>query len=270
MNIGPAIKRKSIQMLFLIILTCAAAYIGTFLWMWTRQENYLFIPKHNSVMPAFEKYRRDQTVGDVTLQGWFLDKGKNRTVIYYGGNAEDLAGHCDVLYNGLDANTLLVNYRGYGQSEGTPSETNIIADSIELFDRFCSEYQATPASIFLMGRSLGSGVAVQVAKARPSVGGVILVTPYESIAAVASHRYPWLPIKKILRHPFLSNEYAPDIRIKALIFLAEFDESIPIESGQKLGDLWGGPKKIITLPKGHMNINEHPDYFEKINRFIAH
>jgi hypothetical protein len=118
-----------------------------------------------------------------------------------------------------------------------------------------------------MGRSLGTGVAIQVAAARLAAG-LILVTPYENIAAIARFQYPWLPLHRMLRHPFPAIDFAPQIKMPALIILSEFDEVIPIESGRKLGEALGGPKEFITLPTGHMDINEHPDYFAIINRFI--
>lgn len=254
--------------LFRIILLLIIAWAGAVVWMWVRQEAYLFLPRHYEVLPEFECYRWDRTLNGIDHQGWFLDKGSAHTVIYHGGNAEDLAGHCGVLYDGLDVNALLVNYRGYGQSEGTPGEKEMVADSIAIFDLFCEEKKVAPSSLFLMGRSLGSGVAVQVAAARPQAAGVILVTPYESMAAIAKFQYPWLPMEQLLRHPFRSIDHAPKINMPALIFLAEFDEVIPTQTGRTLGEAWGGPQKTITLPMGHNDINEHPAYYEAINHFI--
>jgi pimeloyl-ACP methyl ester carboxylesterase len=255
--------------IFRIALLLLVAWSGAVLWMWVRQESYLFLPNHWDPLPQFETYRWDREINGVKLQGWFLDKGADKTLIYHGGNAEDLAGHCETLLEGLDINALLVNYRGYGQSQGTPGEKELVADSIAVLDLFCTEKQVAPASIFLMGRSLGSGVSTQVASARPEVAGVILVTPYESIAAIAKFQYPWLPIERMLRHPLRSIDYAPNLNIPALILLAEFDEVIPVESGRRLGEAWGGPKEIITLPTGHNDINQHPAYFEHINRFVS-
>lgn len=255
-------------MILRIFLLFAAIYLAAFVWMWTRQERYLFQPCIAAVDPAFEPYRWNPTVRSVSLQGWFLDRGKEQTVIYYGGNSEDLAGHCRVLFDGLDANALLVNYRGYGRSAGAPSERAIVADSIALFDQFCKEKQIDPQCVYLMGRSLGSGVAVQVAHARPQAAGIILVTPYESIAALARAQYPWLPLKGVLRHPFRSIEFAPRIQMSALILLAEFDAVTPVEGGRKLGAAWGGPKQMITLPATHNTIHEQRAYFETINQFI--
>jgi pimeloyl-ACP methyl ester carboxylesterase len=255
-------------MILRIVLLVVILYVCAVLWMWIRQESYLFVPKHYDPYPEFEHFRWDRTINGVQHQGWFLDKGKENTVIYHGGNAEDLAGHCEVMMAGLDANALLVNYRGYGQSAGTPGEKEMVADCIAVFDLFCAEKNIAPSNIYLMGRSLGTGVAIQVADARPQAAGLILITPYESIAAVARFQYPWLPIERMLRHPFRAIDYAPKIKMPALVVLAEFDEVIPIESGQKLGEALGGPKEIITLPMGHMDINEHPVYFGAINRFI--
>jgi len=251
-----------------LLIIVAVAYAGAVVWMWIRQDAYLFRPKRYEVLQEFERYRWDRNIDGINHQGWFLDKGAEKTVIYHGGNAEDLAGHCDVLFDGLDVNALLVNYRGYGESEGVPGEKEMVADAVEIFDLFCEEQNVAPSTIFLMGRSLGSGVSVQVAAARPQAAGVILVTPYESIAAIAKFQYPWLPFGQMLRHPFRSINHAPEIKMPALILLAEFDEVIPTETGLKLGDAWGGEKEVVIIPMGHNDINEHPSYFQTINRFV--
>jgi pimeloyl-ACP methyl ester carboxylesterase len=250
-----------------ILFTVAGAYCFAVLWMWTRQEHYLFQPKHYEPLPEFEKFRWDRVIDGIGHQGWLLNQGKEKTVLYYGGNAEDLAGHCETFSENFDANVLMMNYRGYGQSEGKPGETELIADGIAMYDLFREETGTPVENIFLMGRSLGTGVAVQVAAARPAAG-VILATPYEGIYEIARFQYPWLPIRYMLRHTFRSADHAPNIRTPVLVLLAEHDEVIPIESGRRLGDLWGGPKEIVTLPMGHMDIHEHPGYFEAINRFV--
>lgn len=252
-----------------ILLIVIVAYCGAVLWMWTRQESYLFLPNHDDPDPRFERFRWDRTLDGIRHQGWFLDQGAEQTVIYHGGNAEDLANHCDVLFDGLNVNALLVNYRGYGQSEGTPGEEVMVSDAIAVFDLFREETGTPAEQIFLMGRSLGTGVAVQVARARPEAAGLILVTPYESIEAIARFQYPWLPVKGILRHPFRSIDHAPHLTLPALVFLAEYDNVIPPETGRRLGEALGGPTEIHTLPMGHNDINQHPDYFKTINRFIA-
>lgn len=256
-------------MMLRIVLMLVTAYVGAVLWMWIRQDQYLFVPRRYDPLPEFEPYRWDRTINGLRRQGWFLDRGSDITVIYHGGNAEDLAGHCAVMRDGLrDANALLVNYRGYGQSEGRPGESVMVQDAIAIFDLFREETGTDPKQVFLMGRSLGSGVAIQVAAARPEVAGLILVTPYESIEAIARFQYPWLPVRGILRHPFRSIDFAPEIQMPTLVILAEHDEVIPVESGRRLGEALGGKTEIITLPMGHNDIQEHHRYFGSINHFI--
>ncbi|MBM4152174.1 MAG: alpha/beta hydrolase [Kiritimatiellaceae bacterium] len=257
------------QSILLYILLPSLTLYGTVVfWMWVKQERYIFRPKRYDIPPEFERFRWDRDIAGIRHQGWFIDKGKTNTVIYHGGNAEDLAGHCAVMMNGMDANILLVNYRGYGHSEGSPGEKAMVADSIALFDLFCSEKNSQPSTVFIMGRSLGSGIAVQVARARPQAAGLILVTPYESLTVLAKQRYPWLPVKLLLRHSFSAIEVAPHIQMPALVLLAELDEIIPVESGRKLSEHLSGEKKIIALPTGHYDIHEHPGYFGSINRFV--
>jgi pimeloyl-ACP methyl ester carboxylesterase len=254
------------MMLLRILVIIAVAYCCAVLWMWIRQEHYLFQPRYYDPLPEFEKFRWDRTINGIKHQGWFLDKKKQKTILYYGGNAEDLAGHCEVFFENFSANVLMMNYRGYGTSEGKPGEKEIIADAIAMYDLFCKETDTSPENIFLMGRSLGSGVAVQVAAARPAAG-IILVTPYEGIYEIARFQYPWLPAKWILRHTFRSIDYAPKIKTPALVLLATYDEVIPVESGRRLGEAWGGSKGIIALPMSHMDIHDHPNYFQAINQF---
>lgn len=254
-------------LLLRLLLITAVAYCCAFLWMWLRQESYLFLPCRYDPPEGAERLAWNPRVNGVRLQGWFLDKGAARTVIYYGGNAEDVSGHIEPFLARLEANALLVNYRGYGESEGKPSEKDMVADALAIYDRFTAEKKIPPESIILMGRSLGSGVAVQVAAARPA-RGVVLVTPFENIAAIARFQYPWLITKGILRHPFHCVEIAPEIQTPLLTILAQFDEVIPVSSGQRLTDAWGGPKEMITLPATHNEINEDPGYFDAINRFV--
>lgn len=249
-------------------LTVALLYIAAILWMWILQERYLFKPKCYDPLPEFERFRWDRVINGVPHQGWFLDKGKEKTVIYHGGNAEDLSGHCEPFWNGLDTNVLLVNYRGYGRSEGKPGEKELVSDCLAIYDLFIKETGIPPEKIFLMGRSLGTGIAIQVAAARPAAG-LILVTPYENIAAIARFQYPWLPLERLLRHTFHAIDFAPQIKIPALVVLAESDEVIPVESGRRLGEALGGPTQIVTLPTGHMDIHEYADYFPTINCFVS-
>jgi fermentation-respiration switch protein FrsA (DUF1100 family) len=184
---------------------------------------------------------------------------------YFGGNAEDVAWMLEEIARcGSAANWLLVDYRGYGASAGRPSEASLSADAIAWYDRVAPG----AARVYVLGRSLGSGVAVQLAASR-RVDGVILVTPFDSLARVAKRHYPFLPVDLLLRHPFDSLGRAPGLRAPLLCIAATRDEVIPAEHARGLYDAWGGEKHLLELEAGHNDIDNHPDYWGHIGRFLS-
>jgi pimeloyl-ACP methyl ester carboxylesterase len=163
------------------------------------------------------------------LRGWYVPGKVSATrplVVYYGGNAEEVSGNLWDMAR-LEAGAyLFMNYRGYGDSEGKPSQQNLCRDALYILDTLADREQIPLNHIVLVGRSLGSGVAVHVAAHRP-VRGVILVTPFDSLLNVARRHYPVLPVRLLLKHPFDSAALAPDINIPALILIGRQDTIIP-------------------------------------------
>ena len=191
-------------------------------------------------------------------------------VIYYGGNAEEVTA-----YAGLAGETygeravLFVNYRGYGRSGGKPGERALVSDALEVFDWAAKRPDIDPARIALHGRSLGSGVAVQVAAARPA-RCVVLTSPFDSARDIAKKIYPWLPVALLLRHPFDSAALAPKLRQPALILMGDADDLIPMTHSERLASLWGGAVERVVLPGfGHNDVSINPKYLEAIRAFLA-
>jgi hypothetical protein len=162
-----------------------------------------------------------------------------------------------------------MNYRGYGDSEGKPSQQNICRDALYILDTLAAREQIPLNHIVLMGRSLGSGVAVHVAAHR-AVRGVILVTPFDSLLNVARRHYPILPVRFLLKHPFDSAALAPDIRIPALVLIGRQDTIIPNQNAIRLSELWGGPVDTVMIEGvGHNDIQLGHRYWESINSFLS-
>lgn len=146
-----------------------------------------------------------------------------RALVYFGGNAEDVGFSLPELRAAFPEHALyLMHYRGYGGSTGRPSEAALFADGLALFDRVRAEH----AEVIVVGRSLGSGVAVHVAARRP-VARLVLVTPYDSVEAIAAGRFPVFPVRWLLRDKFESWRDAPRIEAPTLLIAAERDEVIP-------------------------------------------
>ena len=217
--------------------------------------------------PAVEEVFIQATDG-TKLHAWHVKAGPPM-VIYFGGNAEETSGMLEELGNAPGASWLIVSYRGYGLSEGSPGEAALVADAPRWFDHAMTLPGADPKRTLVFGRSLGSGVAVALAAQRP-IARVILATPYDSLTAVAKRYYWYLPVDLLLKHRFDSIALAPALKQPLLCLIAERDEVIPPVHGERLFDAWGGPKKKIVLQEaGHNTTDAHPMFWTSIREFLA-
>ena len=212
------------------------------------------------------------------LHGWLVkpqDSGSVPLALYFGGNAEEVSWMLESVGDPARGETpgigwLLVNYRGYGASEGAPSETALVTDALALYDHARRLPGVDAERIFVVGRSLGSGVAVALAAER-ALNGVVLVNPYDSLGAVAKHYYPYLPVNWMLKHRFDSIGRAGALRAPLLALIAERDEVIPPAHGLRLFEAWGGPKRKVMLGgAGHNDSDAAPQFWPEMRAFFAH
>ena len=190
-------------------------------------------------------------------------------VLYFGGNAEETSWMLEELGNSPGTSWLIVSYRGYGLSGGSPGEAALVSDALQWFDHAMTLPGADPKRSLVFGRSLGSGVAVALAAQRP-IAQVILVTPYDSLAAVAKRYYWYLPVDLLLKHRFDSIALAPALKQPLLCLIAERDEVIPSAHGERLFEAWGGPKRKVVLQEaGHNTTDVHPLFWTSIREFLA-
>jgi pimeloyl-ACP methyl ester carboxylesterase len=206
----------------------------------------------------------------IKLRGWLV-KGKGSLtpiVIYFGGNAEEVSWLADVAEHFAGWSLLLVNFRGYGESEGKPGEKELLGDGLAIHDYVKRRPDVNPEHIVAMGRSLGSGVAVNLAAHR-TLKGVILVSPYDSIVEVARRHYPFLPVSLMLRHRFDSLSLAPQIGAPLLCLVATEDRVIPVSHSRALFEAWHGSKTWREIARSsHDSIAGEPDYWRSITDFL--
>lgn len=259
-----------------MLLAIALGYLAIAALVWISQERLMFLPVAAASPPMAPPGWRLETVAFATrdgtrIAGVLLAPPRERPplVIYYGGNAEEItarAGHVHEPYG--ERAVLLVNYRGYGASAGKPGEKVLVSDALEMYDWAAARPDLDTHRIALHGRSLGSGVAVAVASARPA-SCIILSTPFDSALEVAAKLYPWLPVSWMLRHPFDSAALAPRIRIPVLVLIGEADNIIPKHHSERLASLWGGPVERRYFPGfGHNDLELHPGYDAAIRDFL--
>lgn len=218
-------------------------------------------PARSSAPPSFTFTHEGQT-----LEVFKIDRNTSRALIYFGGNAEDVSLSTASLGALFPGHTIyLPCYRGYGNSSGTPSEQALIADALFLYDLVAKEFR----DITLLGRSLGSGIAIQLAAQRP-VNRIILTTPYDSMVRVAQHYYPFFPVKLLLRDRFDSLEKAGRIGVPALLLIAEHDEVIPRQNSERLLAALTPQTTQFEIIRGtdHNTIDLSPSYQKAIRTFL--
>jgi pimeloyl-ACP methyl ester carboxylesterase len=273
----PARLRKLLLTLLSFVALIAAAVC---LLVYLRQDRLLFYPQPLSeadaravekIAPRSERFELKAADG-THLRGWLVrgpTHGSWPLVIYFGGNAEEVSWLLPEFSRIPTYATLLVNYRGYGLSEGSPSERAMFNDALEVYDKIVQRPDIDARRVVVMGRSLGTGVATYVASQRP-IAGAVLISPYDSMVAVAHSVYPFLPVSLLLRHRFESDQRAPSIQAPLLALAAAQDTVIPPERSKRLVEKWGAASRFEVLDGvDHNTIAMHPHFWPLVAAFMA-
>jgi pimeloyl-ACP methyl ester carboxylesterase len=232
------------------LVLCAALFFS--------QRSLIYFPQPNAVSGSDSQLIL--SMPDARVSVITRERVGPRALIYFGGNAEDVSRNLPEFAEAFpDYAVYLLNYRGFGGSGGSPSEAAIAEDALALFD----QVYASHPQVAVVGRSLGSGVAVRLASQRP-VQQLILVTPYNSLEEIAARQYPWVPVQWLLKDRFESGKYAAHIRVPTLLLAASDDEVIPRASTQRL--LENFPQGVAVLrvvpDSGHNSISDRAQYLQ--------
>jgi uncharacterized protein len=242
------------------LAVAAVAYLGVCVAMFAFQRSLIYFPQPRKVT-APESTMVLRVEGAELVVSVKAHTGP-KAIIYFGGNAEDVSANLESFSKAFPDHALfLLHYRGYGGSTGSPSEEANNRDAVALFKKVHAQYP----EVVVMGRSLGSGVAVRLASEFPA-SRLILVTPYDSVEEIAASEYPYLPVKLLLLDRYDSGKYAPGITIPTTIIAAENDEEIPRASTEKLLARFG--KDIASMKViegvGHNNLGTKSEYRKTI------
>ena len=238
-----------------IAAVAALAYVAICAVLALFQRSFIYLPQPRSNRNAATLRL---SVPDATLEITARLRQRENAVLYFGGNAEDVSWSVEDLEAAYpDSDLYLMHYRGYGESSGRPSERALFADSLALFDLVREKH----ASIVVVGRSLGSGVAAFLASRRPA-SRLVLVTPFDSVLALAARSFWFVPVGWLLRDKFESTNYAPDISAPTTIIAAEHDATIPRRHTEALLRRFqpGVAVLKIVARADHNTIADSPEY----------
>jgi pimeloyl-ACP methyl ester carboxylesterase len=256
--VTPDAKPLSVKTVVASMLTIAAGVFVTLsVLLYFGQERLIFFRqpldpgRRDSVMQRFPNVEEVNLVAeDGTRLHGFLSKppavagAKFPLVIYFGGNAEETSWLLEDSERPQNWAWLVVNYRGYGWSEGSPGEKAMAADARRIYDwtRLRSER---------------------------ALAGTILATPFDSMESVAKRHYPIVPVSLLLRHRFDSLSLAPRIGIPMLCIVAERDSIVPVEHAHRLHAAWRGDKRLVSIANaGHNDVSANPAFWREIGSFL--
>ena len=303
------------ETLLRLAITAAAIYVGLCVALYLLQERMIFFPRSLAGDPQGPHVQAASIRrGAVTLRGWIVNgNSSGPLLIYFGGNAEELSGLVGTFAK-LDAVTVLINYRGYGASDGKPAAADLIEDAAAIVDAMVARFgrlrrdsQAmvagsgrqggegeaifagtgqrgdagertsaggTPTSagtdgrpLVLFGRSLGSGIAALAARSA-EVDGLILLSPYRSIANIAADRFPIVPVRWLLRHDIDATLAVDALPPRVLGLYALRDRVVPTAESQALLGLLKTAPQIVEFQGAHGIPLETPAIWTAIAAFL--
>lgn len=249
-------------MLWKFIVAAACIYAGICAFMWAFQERFVYHPSkrtENTPADLGLKYEHVPLITEdgLRINAWFVPAEKPRcTVLFFHGNAGSLSDRLETvsIIHTLNCDLFIIDYRGFGASEGRPTEEGTAKDARAAW-KWLSEEKGVPAQeIVLWGRSLGGAVAAQLAyelRRKMPPGALILESTFTNIPDMGAEVYPLLPARLLARVRYDSEALMPEISCPVLVIHSREDELVPYEMGLRLYELANEPKRFLDILHKH-------------------
>jgi fermentation-respiration switch protein FrsA (DUF1100 family) len=265
--------------LVLVGILASLAYAGGIVWLVSQETRMVFEAGRalGDLRPAapFEEVAIDRTEGP-RQRVWILrtagDSGARPWLLYLHGNASNVATRLNILHcerlRALGLNVIAPEYRGFGGMPGVPTEAGLNRDARSAYDYLRGPLHADPRRLIIYGWSLGSAVAVDLTS-QVDEAAVILEGAPASLVAIGARRYPYFPIRLLIRNPFESIRKIGRIGAPVLFLHSPEDAIIPFEEGRRLFDAAPSPKQFVEVSGGHVYASEKdPGFFPAIRSFL--
>lgn len=242
------------------------------------QDRLLFQPSRTLVatpsgagMP-YETVRLNTEDGE-TLHGWWIPAADTArgTLLFFHGNAGNVSGRLESVqqFHQLGLNVLIVDYRGYGQSTGSPSEQGIYTDAEACWRYLTATKGIPPRKVVLFGRSMGGGPATWLA-ARVQPGAVLLESVFTNVPDVGAHHYSFLPVRALATNQFDNESRVAEIDAPKLFIHSRGDRVVPFELGRQVYEAAAAPKQFLEIEGGHNDgfLVSADEYLRTIDSFL--
>jgi len=249
--------------LLLFMIVAVVLYAGFSLMLFFIQDRMVFLPH----MPGRELDSTPQTVGldyedawietgdGERLHGWFIPAYDSRgTVLFFHGNAGNISHRLEslLIFNRLGMNTLIIDYRGYGQSSGKPGEPGTYTDARAAWDYLVEQRGVASEDIVIFGRSLGGAVGAWLAsQSDVQPAGIVIESSFSSGEDMGRRLYPVLPVRLITRIRYPVKEYVTRIDAPLLVIHSRDDEIIPFDMAKTIYQAAGEPKTFFEMGGDH-------------------
>ena len=234
------------------------AYVGGALLLSLLQARLVYHPRRDieatpdTVGLPYEDVRF-QTDDGLTLAGWFLPaSGAKATILFCHGNAGNISHRLDsaVLFHQLGYSLLLFDYRGYGQSEGKPTEEGTYRDAEAAWKHLVETRGIPPSEIVISGRSLGGAVAAHLARSR-TPRALVVESSFTAIPDVAAEMLWFLPVRWLIRFDYRTVDYVRQVDCPILVVHSADDRLIPFHHGREIFAAAGEPKEFLQIVGPH-------------------
>lgn len=246
------------RLVIIFVATLATCYVAlcAAVFMFQRHLLYFPSPEYRFTPTDFGLAYEEATLTTIDgeqIAAWYVPHPAPRaTILYFHGNGENL-GDCAPTFKSLhqlDLAVVAIDYRGYGRSSGTPSEGGTQRDAAAAWS-YLTETRRTPASeIIVVGRSLGGGVAVDLAQ-RSTPAGLVLECTFTSVVEIGQREYPFLPVTLLATNRYSSINKISDVNCPILQFHGRDDQVIPLENAKRLYDAAPQPRQFVETGGDH-------------------
>jgi uncharacterized protein len=272
-------KRPGLKhMLITAVIALSLGYLGLVAFVYVRQPKMIYFPtKEIDQTPAaiglfFDEVRL-KTADGLSLSAWYIPAPDARAfLLFCHGNGGNISHRLDSIriFHDLGLSVLIFDYRGYGRSEGAPTEKGTYLDAEAAWNFLVKEKGVDPARIVVFGRSLGSAVAAELALRRRA-GALIIESGFSSISDIGRTYYPFMPVSLITRFHYATVDKVGSLALPKLFIHSPEDEIIPYDQGIKLYERAAEPKEFLTLRGGHNEgfLLSGELYINGLHQFIA-